>query len=182
MFHAKSCDQVCNSFGDVYNCSCLDGYYLDPHDNQTCLDINECAQNESACEQLCVNTVGSYFCACQSGYTLTSDDRTCTKRTKSISCPCSCNFYSRMMSVTSQAAMQEMLAIRKALTVSKTGLSSYVSLKTSAADKRDSSQTVGYVGMAIIAIVTSLIIIQDVLTVCRILLSHRHTSENYKKR
>jgi hypothetical protein len=42
---------------------------LNPDNNRTCIDINECDMWDE-CDQQCLNTNGSYTCQCNANYTL----------------------------------------------------------------------------------------------------------------
>ena len=61
-----------NSVGS-YSCSCHDGYKLNV-DNHTCIDIDECTDNNGSCAHICQNTNGSYACLCLAGFTLNDHD------------------------------------------------------------------------------------------------------------
>lgn len=73
----SGCDDMCiNSIGS-YSCSCHDGYKLNT-DNHTCIDINECTDNNNGgCAHICRNTDGSYVCSCRVGYSLTNNNQSC---------------------------------------------------------------------------------------------------------
>ncbi|XP_065361429.1 fibrillin-2 isoform X2 [Calliphora vicina] len=67
------CDQKCERVlfpGENeprIQCSCSQGFSLDPYDYSSCHDIDECAIKNGGCEQLCHNLPGSFQCACESG-------------------------------------------------------------------------------------------------------------------
>ncbi|XP_023294548.2 fibrillin-2 isoform X6 [Lucilia cuprina] len=67
------CDQKCERVlfpGENeprIQCSCSQGFSLDPYDYSTCHDIDECAIKNGGCEQLCQNLPGSFQCTCESG-------------------------------------------------------------------------------------------------------------------
>ncbi len=42
-----------------------------------CVDIDECAQNNTICSQVCVNTRGDYVCSCFDGYQLIEGTNQC---------------------------------------------------------------------------------------------------------
>ena len=50
-------------------CICPSGQMINPADNRTCIDINECEMWDE-CDQICVNTNNSYMCQCNANYTL----------------------------------------------------------------------------------------------------------------
>lgn len=52
---------------DGYYCHCRDGFKPDPSNPFDCVDIDECAGNNT-CTQLCLNTKGSYLCRCHEDY------------------------------------------------------------------------------------------------------------------
>lgn len=52
------------------------GYELGA-DQRTCLDVDECLENNGGCDQICLNDVGSHSCNCHSGFRLLSDEMTC---------------------------------------------------------------------------------------------------------
>ncbi|KAK0091344.1 hypothetical protein PV326_003356 [Microctonus aethiopoides] len=53
----------------------------------SCIDINECENNNGGCTEVCENTNGNYFCACEGDEKiLSSDGKSCTD-INSISCP-----------------------------------------------------------------------------------------------
>ncbi|EPB78978.1 Low-density lipoprotein receptor domain class A [Ancylostoma ceylanicum] len=63
---------MCSSFSeydvrDGYYCHCRDGFKPDPQNPFDCVDIDECAGNNT-CTQLCLNTKGSYICRCHEDY------------------------------------------------------------------------------------------------------------------
>ncbi|KAL4641284.1 oncoprotein-induced transcript 3 protein-like [Arapaima gigas] len=57
-------------------CQCPSGTTLGP-DGQTCLDINECENNNGGCAEVCVNTKGSRQCECGPGKVLAQDGQSC---------------------------------------------------------------------------------------------------------
>ena len=78
----SGCSQSCRAVQDpststlVPLCFCHSGYDLDPTDNKTCVDHDEC--EDGLCTQACNNTEGSFTCSCYSGFQLNSDQRTCS--------------------------------------------------------------------------------------------------------
>ncbi|XP_015120614.1 uncharacterized protein LOC107043579 [Diachasma alloeum] len=53
----------------------------------TCLDINECLDNNGGCDEVCENTEGSYFCACNGDEKIVSSDGRSCVEINAISCP-----------------------------------------------------------------------------------------------
>ncbi|XP_011298648.1 uncharacterized protein [Fopius arisanus] len=53
----------------------------------TCLDINECLDNNGGCDEVCENTEGSYFCACNGDEKMVSSDGRSCIEINAISCP-----------------------------------------------------------------------------------------------
>jgi hypothetical protein len=43
----------------------------------SCIDIDECENDDAGCAQLCNNTIGSFVCDCYSGYLLDEDEFAC---------------------------------------------------------------------------------------------------------
>ncbi|KAJ8029879.1 Fibrillin-1 [Holothuria leucospilota] len=64
------CNQTCTNVIGGYECSCEEGYVLDPDDRTTCDDIDECDLQQSNCHDnaQCINTPGSFECTCKEGY------------------------------------------------------------------------------------------------------------------
>lgn len=72
-----TCEQNCvrlNVTDEV--CSCNIGFTL-AEDDESCLDVDECAVSPRICDQICNNTNGSFVCDCYDGYTLDPDGRSC---------------------------------------------------------------------------------------------------------
>ncbi|RCN53216.1 Low-density lipoprotein receptor domain class A [Ancylostoma caninum] len=61
------CKHLCTDVRDGYYCHCRDGFKPDPQNPFDCVDIDECAGNNT-CTQLCLNTKGSYICRCHEDY------------------------------------------------------------------------------------------------------------------
>ncbi|PIO58054.1 Low-density lipoprotein receptor domain class A, partial [Teladorsagia circumcincta] len=61
------CKHLCTDVRDGYYCHCRDGFKPDPTNPFDCVDIDECAGNNT-CTQLCLNTKGSYLCRCHEDY------------------------------------------------------------------------------------------------------------------
>ncbi|MFH4978606.1 hypothetical protein AB6A40_005315 [Gnathostoma spinigerum] len=57
------CKHLCTDVTDGYYCHCHDGFEPNPNDPFDCIDIDECARNNT-CTQACLNTKGSYLCRC----------------------------------------------------------------------------------------------------------------------
>ena len=66
---AKSCEQLCflDDAAGAPMCECYSGYTL-REDDQTCEDIDECADDNGGCEHLCINKPGTFMCDCRKGY------------------------------------------------------------------------------------------------------------------
>ncbi|XP_035214451.1 low-density lipoprotein receptor-related protein 4-like, partial [Stegodyphus dumicola] len=58
----------CTNTTNGRQCYCEDGYQLH-HDNKSCVDVNECAE-EGFCSHRCINIPGGYICICKEGYEL----------------------------------------------------------------------------------------------------------------
>ena len=55
--------------GRGYECFCPVGLIINPENNKTCLDIDECKDKNQCRESYqCFNTYGSYYCACPENY------------------------------------------------------------------------------------------------------------------
>ncbi|CAJ0950271.1 unnamed protein product [Ranitomeya imitator] len=67
------CGGTCLDTGD---CICSSGTVLGP-DGQTCLDENECEQDNGGCSEVCINLKNSHRCACGKGRVLAIDEKTC---------------------------------------------------------------------------------------------------------
>ena len=87
----KNCSQTCTNTEGSYQCSCHDGYAMDPLDIYACrgmlssfnvwchvivlqtaviIDVDECSIGQHNCNQNaeCTNTIGSFICTCRTGY------------------------------------------------------------------------------------------------------------------
>ncbi|PVD36008.1 hypothetical protein C0Q70_02978 [Pomacea canaliculata] len=83
---ASGCSQGCSvatdpsssssSSNSIPLCFCYQGYDLDPRDNKTCVDRDEC--RDKVCDQVCNNTAGGFSCSCYDGFALNKDERTCS--------------------------------------------------------------------------------------------------------
>eukprot|EP01125_Pyxidicula_operculata_P019748 TRINITY_DN7181_c0_g1_i1.p1 TRINITY_DN7181_c0_g1~~TRINITY_DN7181_c0_g1_i1.p1 ORF type:complete len:1031 (+),score=148.75 TRINITY_DN7181_c0_g1_i1:353-3445(+) len=71
-----SCSQSCDS----ESCTCYPGYSI-TNDGVTCVDVDECGNNNGNCSHQCVNYVGTYACNCPPGFVLSDDERTCVEVT-----------------------------------------------------------------------------------------------------
>ena len=59
-------------------CFCNSGYKLDPSDNSSCVDRDECHEEGGVCSQSCLNTQGGFVCTCYAGHAMGGDQRTCS--------------------------------------------------------------------------------------------------------
>lgn len=76
------CEQQCSTYFGRVLCTCFNGYLFNKTRLQlglvpTCLDKNECEDDNGGCEQICKNTEGSNQCECEEGYELQDDDTSC---------------------------------------------------------------------------------------------------------
>ncbi|KAM9786524.1 uncharacterized protein ACBT44_020047 isoform 2-T2 [Syngnathus typhle] len=72
-----TCQQLCVSNGNSYNCQCWAGYVLNA-DKRTCSRLDACARGHE-CQHVCVNSGDSYVCRCALGYVLNADQKTCSR-------------------------------------------------------------------------------------------------------
>ncbi|XP_029352339.1 thrombomodulin-like [Echeneis naucrates] len=79
------CASGCQKDGDVYRCTCNEGYEL-AEDEKTCVDVDECAEEDLCTEerQECLNTQGSYECHCQEGFI--EEERVCVNNSICLLC------------------------------------------------------------------------------------------------
>ncbi|KAG8250086.1 hypothetical protein J6590_005480 [Homalodisca vitripennis] len=61
------CSQICENNIGSYECHCNTGFYIS-EDQTTCVDIDECDQENDCAVGLCINNEGSYSCKCFPGY------------------------------------------------------------------------------------------------------------------
>ncbi|XP_061719868.1 fibrillin-2-like isoform X1 [Cydia pomonella] len=66
---------TCSNKPGEYECTCNQGFMQGPE--QTCVDIDECAEGMAGCSFRCHNTPGSWRCVCPYGYTLAADGTHC---------------------------------------------------------------------------------------------------------
>lgn len=68
------CHQNCVNFDGGFECECFTGYRF-AEDEKTCIDIDECSEDEKACppHSTCENTQGSHVCICHAGYIMNED-------------------------------------------------------------------------------------------------------------
>ncbi|KAH8254893.1 hypothetical protein KR038_007739 [Drosophila bunnanda] len=72
----KLCQHKCRATPAGAVCSCRDGYRLDT-DKSSCVDVDECQQEQQPCAQLCENTLGGYQCQCHADFMLRQDRVSC---------------------------------------------------------------------------------------------------------
>ncbi|XP_022692321.1 low-density lipoprotein receptor-related protein 2-like isoform X2 [Varroa jacobsoni] len=70
-----SCAQGCRASLHGGECFCLQGLKINPADNRSCIDLNEC-EEWGYCDQLCTNFHQGFNCSCKAGYEL-QDKVTC---------------------------------------------------------------------------------------------------------
>ncbi|KAK7483627.1 hypothetical protein BaRGS_00025180, partial [Batillaria attramentaria] len=96
------CSQGCKSTVDsstgnrIPQCFCFSGYDLDPTDERTCRDHDECQDN--VCTQECFNYEGGFSCFCSLGYKLSADGITCDPCSKlryGLNCELTCTCRGR---------------------------------------------------------------------------------------
>uniref|UniRef100_A0A3Q2FTM8 Latent-transforming growth factor beta-binding protein 1-like n=1 Tax=Cyprinodon variegatus TaxID=28743 RepID=A0A3Q2FTM8_CYPVA len=78
----------CENTPGSFRCVCLNGYRLK---NNTCTDVDECAEPSQCPGQMCVNSVGSYRCvSCRQGYTAGAceAEQVCVNTVGSFRCDC----------------------------------------------------------------------------------------------
>ncbi|XP_050679493.1 fibrillin-1-like isoform X1 [Leptidea sinapis] len=66
---------TCTNTPGGYECRCNKGFTQGPE--QTCVDIDECAEGRAQCSFRCHNTAGSFRCTCPFGFTLAADGIHC---------------------------------------------------------------------------------------------------------
>lgn len=64
-----SCQHGCKASLDGGACFCKEGMTINPKDQRTCIDLDECKE-WGYCDQFCTNTAGSFKCSCAPGYSL----------------------------------------------------------------------------------------------------------------
>ncbi|CAL1539956.1 unnamed protein product [Lymnaea stagnalis] len=142
------CAQLCVNTRGGYSCGCWDGYHDDGP--ELCADVNECDLGIHACSQTCHNTNGSYVCSCRDGFFLADDQHGCVASDTSDAnrCPCHCRGVSDgNISIPSTIDYIHNTIHRLSLDVHD--LSSYKRTKMSVTDQRVTSQTLGYMGVAV---------------------------------
>ncbi|RUS85371.1 hypothetical protein EGW08_006856 [Elysia chlorotica] len=81
-------------------------------------------------------------------------------------CPCVCtNLTLSIPAASAEVIAESALAIQKNLSVSRAGLSSSVRRVSSAPDGRRSSESAGYIAVALLSLVTGLVLVPDVVSV-----------------
>lgn len=69
---------------------CKNGFTMSPHDDEECVDIDECEGNPHIClNGVCRNNEGSYECHCHNGYYLSEHNKTCVDIDECEDSPCS---------------------------------------------------------------------------------------------
>ena len=54
------CEYMCKMIDNVPTCTCQSGYEIE--DVTTCVDIDECYENNGGCQSTCVNKPGTFQC------------------------------------------------------------------------------------------------------------------------
>ncbi|CAL8280063.1 unnamed protein product [Merluccius merluccius] len=80
---APRCDHRCVSTPHGARCSCAAGFRLHTG-GVSCVDEDECNQDEGRCKHSCVNTAGSYVCRCFPGFLLEPDMRSCKTKDEAM--------------------------------------------------------------------------------------------------
>lgn len=70
------CQQKCINTEGGFECSCHDGYELTKN-GFSCVDFDECVENNGNCSNICINLIGSHSCACEAGFMLGPDNLSC---------------------------------------------------------------------------------------------------------
>lgn len=76
LWNFLSCHHRCVNLEGSFLCDCKEGFELD-RDKFTCIDVDECVENNGNCSNICLNLNGSKICKCESGYFLGPDSHTC---------------------------------------------------------------------------------------------------------
>ncbi|XP_037874370.1 fibrillin-1 isoform X2 [Bombyx mori] len=66
---------TCSNTRGGYECQCSPGFTQGP--DQTCVDVDECAEGRASCTFRCHNTAGSFRCTCPYGYAVAADGVHC---------------------------------------------------------------------------------------------------------
>jgi len=70
-------------------CFCKDGECdITPLNGTTCMNQNECSDENGYCEYQCVDTDGSYYCSCPQGFSISADRHGCNDINECQSTPC----------------------------------------------------------------------------------------------
>ncbi|KAH9513549.1 hypothetical protein Btru_033326 [Bulinus truncatus] len=174
------CNLHCENTDGSYNCTCKTGYELDPSDNMTCLDVDECTFSPRACPGDCNNVPGSYHCTCQLGYYLSEDGQSCLKRKNQ--CPCSCS-YANLAKIMGLKQLKYFLeTLEKSLQVSEKNLASHRLLLTSQHDDRPSTKAIGCTGILIVAIAFCALVIPDVIALTCVIVDMIKARRNRQKK
>ncbi|XP_078484787.1 mucin-like protein [Ciona intestinalis] len=77
---SHNCAQNCTNTVGSFNCSCGDGYTINPQSPNTCTNVNECLTG-SPCASFgaasCMDNDGSFSCMCNSGYQMNAQGDAC---------------------------------------------------------------------------------------------------------
>ncbi|XP_064481557.1 sushi, von Willebrand factor type A, EGF and pentraxin domain-containing protein 1-like isoform X2 [Ornithodoros turicata] len=75
----RPCGDICVNLGNrTHRCECRQPGTQLHQDGRSCVDINECDENNFGCMHYCYNTVGSALCYCKPGFKLDINNKTCS--------------------------------------------------------------------------------------------------------
>jgi len=80
------CSDGCIDTPTGFNCTCPPGYKLRPWDFLSCIDIDECVE-ENPCSDSCFNFDGGFFCECPANMFMSENSLDCIPRASEADCP-----------------------------------------------------------------------------------------------